>query len=296
MNKKRQLSWSFLRHACLLPLLLWLPQSHAEFGLNFQQLDPGATLADSIANVGCADGQSTNGGHHRADMSCSGGYFMQEIVNDGTNDYYHVIIGDPDEDFAQEYFIQGGWGTWLGYSDYPLSASEGGLNGGADAKPANMGIEFVSPLAETALSGSGTGAPHRVTFRQIIRGAGFEQEVLKEFYDKKIKATQTITDDELVSTFIVDMSAIGYADSSTNGTMVNTMTVTDKVSGDVYTDFDIHDQNNDAYIANARYIHTGGIPFKGSNGNYVYEAGGEFDVYSVDWSAYRNADENVPDI
>ena len=43
-----------------------------------------------------------------------------------------------------------------------------------------------------------------------------------------------------------------------------------------------------------RYVHGGGIQFKGSNGTYTYAEGRGIDIYNFDWDKYWDADVNVP--
>ncbi len=289
---------------CLAALVGGLPVAQAEFVLNFEPLSPtggqsvvGAALLDCRFSNPTSSSASCKRMSTRDDPDRTPFYEETVRAADGRM-YYHVIIGDPESDFAQEYYIQAGWGYWLGYADFPMSASEGGLNGGVDATPTGFfGAPFASPLdSNPTVSGNGTGNPRKMIFRQIVRGPGFEQEVLKSTYANKPKITQQVQDAEMVSNFVVDMSDISYSDDSTSAAMINTMTITDAESGIVFTDFDINDPANRSRIAAGQYTYSGGLPYKGSMGTYTYAEGGNFDVYGVEWSAYRNADENVPDI
>ena len=289
---------------CLAGMIGGLSVAQAEFTLNFQPLTP--TDGQSIVNEALLDCRFSNPTSSSASCNRMSSLidpdrtpFYQETVRaaDGSM-YYHVIIGDPESDFAQEYYIQAGWGYWLGYNQFPMSASEGGLNGGADATPSGFfGATFGSPLdSDPTISGNGTANPRKMIFRQIVRGPGFEQEVIKDSFANKPKITQQVQDAEMVSDFSVDMSGISYSDASTSAPMTNTLVITDAASGLVYTDFDINDPANRSRIAAGQYTYSGGLPYKGSMGTYTYASGGNFDVYAVEWAAYRNADENVPDI
>lgn len=309
--------------------------SAADFQHNFEAFTPGAGetvvstlldcrfsapagsaftfVADGKVGDACARGDNSEDPDHTP-------FFEETITTANGNMYYHVIVGDPDSDFAQEYYIQAGWGAWLEYGNFPKTASDGGLNGGIDATPTWMAAEFASPLDNT-LGGNGTGAPEKVTFRQIVRSPGFEQEMLKSKLAYKPVIVQTVDDDEMDSDFSVDMSNIDYNDDTTTGEIINTMTIIDKDTGYVWTDFDMHKAPK-SYTSNAKYTVSGGTgvaqlqwyyeTFMGmspevaeaearkgaqaTSPDYNYAGEADFDVYAVDWAAYWNADENVPDI
>ncbi|MFC1750973.1 hypothetical protein ACFL2V_19445 [Pseudomonadota bacterium] len=301
-----------------------------DFDLNFEAFVPDAgesieiihldcRFSNAAVSTGCERGGTTHGLQGDDPDRTP---FYEEIINtDDGRQYYHVIVGDPDADFAQEYYVQAGWGIWLSYGNFPKSASGGTLNGGIDATPTWMESDFLSPLAETAFSGNGTGAPEKVTFRQIVRSPGFEQEITKAHLAYKPVITQTVVDDELDSDFSVDMSNITYDDDTTSGAIINTMTIIDKDDGTVWTDFDMNTAPQ-AYTSNAKYTISGGtgvaqlkwffetyeglspaaaedkakIYAQSDTPTYSYAGATEYDIYAVDWAAYWNADENVPDI
>ena len=123
--------------------------------------------------------------------------------------------------------------------------------------------------------------------------------VLKASFLTKPKITQTIKDgvngEKMLSTFVLDMSTLGYSGSSaltTGGTLTNTMVVTDSQSGLVVTDFDINTTSQNSYVTGGKYNYTNGIGTGGSYGTYTYAPGANFDVYHVNWAAYL--DKNDP--
>ena len=163
---------------------------------------------------------------------------LQELITAPSGKvYYHALIGNPTSGFSMEYYIQAGWGDYE--QNDPLSASGGLLNGGDDATPI-LPVDrtrFVSPLAPTSVSGSGTGAPRKVIFRQTVRAEDFDQEVHKGSLANKPIITQSLNDGELNSFFQADMSNSDYYTMDTTGQLINTMSVTDS-EGKKLADFD----------------------------------------------------------
>lgn len=306
--------------------LIAISAAQADFALDFQPFVPGAgqRVENQLMECRFLDANSVGEACHRGETPLDPDptpLYMETIVDADENMYYHVMIGDSNGDFSQEYYIRAGWGNWLGYTTYPKSASDGVMNGGIDGKPVGTELTSNSPLSEASISGNGTGAPHSIIFHQKIDVNGFDQVVLKANFDKKLHATQTVNDTEITSNFIVDMSAVGVFQSDTAGSITNTMVVTDSATGFVVTDFDMKEEA-EWYTSNAQYSHSGGTGVndliwfyttfdgktqeeaealayaqaQGSSPSYTYAGDAEYDVYSIDWEVFRNADENVPDL
>lgn len=290
--------------------MVWgsLGVANAQFDLSFQSFTPGPgeVYEEEFLNCNFSHMNSCyRGDHVSANLEPDLSPILIEVVR-ATNGrlYYHAVIGDPDSDFAYEYYIQAGWTPWPDNNDYD-SASGGGYNGGADAKQNNA--TWYDPLHAT-MAGSGSGAPNRTSFRLKIDGNGFSQDMIKETLGRKPKINQQLNDGGVVSNFLADMSAISYSDSSTQATMVNTMSVTDLDSGEVYANFDMDNPLSIVWPAGVQgdkrvidvnatagmYYHTGGLPFRDSNGTYVYQDGGGLDIYDFDWEVYWDENVNVP--
>jgi hypothetical protein len=181
-----------------------------------------------------------------------------------------------------------------------MTSSAGSYNGGSDAQPSNNFGQgaFSDPLgSDTTKTGNGTANPERVVFRQTLQDTYMEQEVLKAVKANKPKITQTINDNEMSSTFILDMSALGYNDASAAGIMTNTMLVTDSQSGLVMTNFDINTTSQNSYVSGGKYKYnfpTSGMWMDKSFGTYTYAPGAGFDVHSVNWAAFSDPTVNIP--
>lgn len=288
---------------CLLATSGVMSAAHAELALNFQPA-PAANRLNVL--VTCMPGVSYSRG------SCVRGnsdsptapldpdktpFYMETAVDPATGlGYYHVLLGDPNSDFVQEYYISYASGTdW--WPLYPKNASGGTYNGGTDAQPKqNWTATFVDPLSSSNLSGNATGNPQRVTFRQVVKGTNFSQEVLKSRYLTKPKITQTVSDGEMMSNFVFDMSAISYTGATaltTNGVISNTLLVTDSQSGEVLTNFDINTSSQKGNINGGKYNYATGTGPAGSSGTYTY-ATGTYNIYSTNWAAFWDPTANIP--
>lgn len=271
-------------------------QAYAEYALDFTQRIANPTLSQSVANIGCKDGGSTVGGHHRSGFSCGDGlYFMQEIVDDGNDKYYHVIIGDPvADDFAQEFYIRTAgccWFTAKGpagnprFGEAPLSASYGDTG--------KLLSSALFPLAPVTLSGNGSGNPSRIYMKQINQDGEMYLEFTKAFQSKKPSITQVINDNEMVSDFKIDNSNADYNQSITAKEYKNTLTLFEN-NGDPLAvgSYDIAAHAPDQVITGGLYTYVEGPEVAGSFGMYFYEEA-EYDPVYINWFAYCNPDENT---
>lgn len=275
--------------ACLIfsvaPMQAW-----AEFTLNFQ---PNPNVVNSIANATCdgaGGGMGGMGGMGMFGPGCGSDFFRQEVVEDNGNLYYHVILGDPNQDdFAMEFYIRAAGCCWwamgggmggmggMGGGDAPYSASYGDTND-------RLASAWL-PLAGPEISGSGTGNPNRVYMRQINNDSEMNQEFLKNLEGNKPRITQTVTDGELVSTFDLDMRNGGHA-SFTNPSGFTNQTI---VAGAGSFDMNIDAPNAQPNAGN--YSYSPGPGFGQSYGTYSYQDGG-YDVYATDWLAYCQPNQN----
>ncbi len=250
-----------------------------EFQPNYSaqvESDPVVVSCGIVTNFSCIRGSGGAGAPASYDPDTTP-FFEENIIVEGGNRYYHVLVGDPSSDFSLEYYIQQGWGTKWDNNRLD-SASDGVYNGGLDATPL-VNPDYVSPLS--SLAGNGTGAPRKVMFRQTLRDLGFEQEVIKDALYSKPKITQSINDAELVSYFQVDMSNSDYDSMNTAGNIVNTMSITDAsgrmwanfdqanglnnmvdaTTGGVWNSFDNTNFQGTSQVTAGKYIKTGGIGY-----------------------------------
>jgi len=267
----------------------------AEFALNFTPQISSPTLSQSVANIGCSDGVSTVGGHNRAGFGCGDGlYFMQEIVDDGVNKYYHVIIGEEGVDsFAQEYYIRTAgccWFTAKGpannpmFGEAPLSSSYGDTG--------KLLSSALFPLAPVTLSGNGAGNPNRLYMKQINQDSDMTLEYTKVYENKKPRITQVVNAGDMLSTFVIDNSNAGYGEQITAEQYVNTVSLYD-ANGDPLGvgDYDVASQASQQHTTAGQYIYKEGPEVAGSFGMYEY-AEGELDPVYINWYAYCNPEEN----
>lgn len=265
---RRVAAWPQPVVAVFVSILLSSQSVRAEFSLNFQ---PNPNVVSSWANVSC-EGGGMGGG-------CSTP-FLQELVDDNGTQYYHVIVGDVNSDFALEFYIRNGgccwWSGSMGGSGTPYSSSAG------DAGNA------TGPLAGSSTSGNGSGNPNRVYMRQIIQDGQMQQEFLKTQEAVKPRITQDIETRANRLAFELDMSNGDYTSFSTPVQFVNTMTLglTDGIG-----DFNMATDTSQSNITAAQFKYTAGGGHGGSGGDYSYIEGG-FDVYGIDWLSYCDPSQN----
>ncbi len=297
--EKLLLQWSTAITACLLTVSGAISIAHAEPVLNFSAVNPSTKGLE----ISCMPGVAVS-----ADSCIRGGpgnlrqdpdttpFLLETFIEPSTGlGYYHVMIGDPNSNFSQEYFIQYS-GSALWFDGFRRTASAGTFNGGTDAQPpTNFSGIFEAPLSSNAtISGNATGRPDRVIFKQSIKGTGFNQDVLKANLSKKPIITQAVNDGGIDSNFVIDMSGSEYFNAAaltTGGVITNTLKITDLQSGAILTDFDINTSSQNSFVTGGKYIYDITWGPWGEFGNYQY-ATGSFDIYAVDWKAYL--DKNDP--
>ena len=271
-------------------------QSNAEFSLNFQT---GSNVVGSWANQRCnyGGGGGMGGGMGRLGPGCGSDAFLQEIVNDNGVEYYHVIVFDQTEDFSLEFYMRTGGCCWWGGSNarYTRGGMGGGMGGGGTPYSSSYGSNAVNdplanawePLANAADSGNGTGNPARVYMRQINNDSQMNQEFIKALEAMKPRIVQGINDGPVQLTFDLDMSNGGYANYTAPSLFDNTFTL----GGVAGADFDMANNAPQANITAGQFSYADGNGDGNSNGSYSY-AGGNFDVYAVDWLSYCDPGQN----
>ncbi len=273
-------------------LLLAATPLNAEFALNFTPNGSsgggggwggGWGGASSFSNVECGSsstgggntgyggensgGGGWGGGGFSLGRGCGTGYFMQE-VGDG---YFHVVVGDPAEDFALEWYIRSS-------GNYDTDLTTGYLD--------NIDDPLSSNVSKT---GNGAGNPRNVHIRAIVSGDGLEQEFLKASNTYKPKITQDIIATDMTSHFEADMTNSTYSDSSSVGTIINQQSVLDPNLPGASANFDLADFPS-ANITAGLYRHNTGSG-SGEFKTYSYAEDG-FDVYDVTWIDYCDPAQN----
>lgn len=242
--------------------------------------------SNSIADVDCNTGTPDTPQHRSA---CGSGYFMQEVINDGTNSYYHVIIGDIENDtFAQEFYIRTAGCCWFNegprvgpsrrllWEEAPLTASHGD-----GRRLANMWW----PLGQASLSATATGNPSRVYMRQELNDGEIDQQFLKAREATKPRISQVIADDGIESNFIADLSNGDYTGFSDPRQFENTLVVYDNGQRFGAGDFDMKSMVQHSSVTAGDYYYVDGGSHGNSFGDYVYNEA-KFDIYTRDWQNY----------
>lgn len=278
--------------------------TQAELALNFLPANANIVVT-SIANQNCnAVAGGGMGGGMMGGMGgmmmgttvgpgCSRDYFLQEVINDNGNQYYHVILGNPTQDnFALEYYMRTGGCCWrtgggmmggmmgggmMGSGDAPLSSSYGNIN--------DPLFNALTPLSNNSSAGNASGNPSRVYMRQINNDATMTQDFTKAKELNKPHITQTVkSGTAMTATFDLDMSNGNYNSYSNPVKFTNITTVAGIGSYDTAT-------SNQAKISAGRFTYSPGTSFNGSLGNYKYERD-SINAYNINWLSYCQPSQN----
>lgn len=195
--------------------------------------------------------------------------FSQERVNIGGVDYYHLVVGQPEQGFAQEILIRAGNGSVLFDPFFRatrfgpvLSQSGGGFcltGNGPFEDPKAIPVCVTDNNANTPFStfnitGNGSGNPEAVLIKQIMSdsASGFSQEFLKAQLDKKPVISQNMNYAGVANTFVLDMSASGYKEA-TQGKMTNITEVEGVGKFDADAGFGGSNEASGKFISGGRY-------------------------------------------
>ncbi len=248
----------------------------AAFTFNWGPLNGTYIIPDSRCNVpsftnqNCATNRVANPDPTR---------FVQETVNEGGVNYYHVVVGDPAAGFASEVYIRQGGVSCNGFAQ---STSPGNCNNDANVFAAATGV--------LTGSGSGGGHPNYTVMKQVLNDADINQVFFKGGLNTKPVITQDIVNAEIDMRFSLDMSNSDYNTSTTTGIILNTLTLFEPGLSNA-ADYNFATDNQFSTVTAGRYSWATGPGYSSSYGTYTYETGG-FGIYSVDWLKYRSATQN----
>lgn len=274
--------------------LLFSTSSYAQqnFEFNFAPF-PGATQGQRT-NVSCNMPGSDNFSCGQVFGAPSDTPFLQETITVGNEVFYHLIVGTPEQGFAQEVFIK------TGGISYP--AAIGSDSAGAwcyNAAPG--GCEQAQNNARTPLAnnqtvtGNGTGNPNRVLIKQIVNdtASGLSQEFLKDSFTAKPIITQNIDTADITSQFLFDMSALDYNSDALAGTMTNIFVLKTVPDGSANFDYARNrQQNQEPGINGGRYTFTPTPAINDAGGIYTYYDGTIDPVADVNWESFKNPVQN----
>ncbi|MBI3772439.1 MAG: hypothetical protein HY272_07050 [Gammaproteobacteria bacterium] len=125
--------------------------------------------------------------------------YLVEVVDTGSNKYWHMVMGAPASGWAQEvYYKNDGSGSSQGGIQSPSGGAGGGNIKGNNA---------MRPLhKDPYISGNGSGRPTTIAIRMYMNTGGVELDFFKSEFDRKPKITQTeYFPGEIKSEFMIDM-------------------------------------------------------------------------------------------
>lgn len=289
----------FLAHALStgLAAALLAGAAHAEFNLNWQVDGNPPVSSGGCVNVGCTIvevGSEEIGGQTP---------FVYQVVQQGGQNYYHMIVGDPESGFAQEVYIQAGGannfqGSQVGLSGQ-LSSSGGVAQPGAPQdciEDCGLGTNAANPLSSNStFSGNASGNPSRVQMRQLLIDAdgGLTVDFVKDRFAEKPVISNVIEADDLLATFVIDGTGNLY-------TTANSSPVTNTVE---HRGADLPPQNSanfdmavdapDAHVTAGQYTTTN--PAAGQpRGPYTYADPLEDVNLAPDWSSFFDHSQPNP--
>lgn len=228
-------------------------------------------------------------------------FLMERLRGDNGDEFYHVIIGLPTEDFVQEAYIKINSRFCGGDNDCndlgPISDSLG------DARDITNSVNNAyDPRGPASFSGNGTANPTSTLFRQILTNTsgGMQQEFLKATFNQKHLLTFTLDAGFIDLDFRLNMTNSTFTDANTAGIIeVHTLNNTDpnfagmpttnsnilptlppsSSAFDIATDGDVNNVSGGKY----EYI---------SHGLYSGEGAG-FDIFSADWDDFFDPAQNI---
>ena len=264
----------------------------AGFTLNFTsngtQIIPGANA--SLGSVGGGTGIGNSGK--------DGTGMINEKVNIGGKDYFHVVIQDANSAFKEEYYTAAVTANTDNKGGAPRAYSPLGggnersfignksvvktINAGPWLWPKTRFGNAKSPFGSrlfadhndttgTAvpianryrLSGNGTMDPTRTVLLMQMSDSTVSVEVYKPFLNRKPKISQTLTEGGLTSQFVADLRSLTYADLKRVVPIVNTLSLNDpNLPTPGVADFDIS-------FSQKPHVSAGQFTFSGAGQGWV---------------------------
>lgn len=281
-------------------LLLGASASQADFALNWAVR--GDAFGGGNPNYNC--NRSEGGGDACRIMSAQTTLndpdktpFLQErIMGPDGQAYYHVVVGLPTSEFAQETFIRAGstvvWGT---FGTSAVGSSSGGTITFQGFGPPPQVFANQKPLdPDENISGNSTANPKRVEMRQVHNASNdqgqFFQEFLKDSLGNKPQITQslasTVANAEIQAFFQTDMRGLNYDNMTTAAPVINTMTLPGGAGS-----FNMALDAQASHVTSGQYRWVPGTGPDQTSGTWQYISGG-FDPYLENWKAFRSPTQN----
>ncbi|RMH19216.1 MAG: hypothetical protein D6698_05995 [Gammaproteobacteria bacterium] len=259
--------------------------------------------------------------------------FMLEKVTVAGLPYFHMVMGDPNADMAQEYYIRA---DGAGFSQQSASNGDGCYNNGAVTGCVQFGpgtgVNQVrsgngwDPLALSATTtnantGNGSANPNHVIMRQVTGNGTWDpvaltrtctdslcQEFLKATLAMKPKITQDLSSTHggqtVTGQFVIDMSNSDYQTDTAQAAITNTLDFSASTAGN----FNQATDAQNASVNGGQYTYTPGTVVNNCPPNCGptsgvppitnnMGAGGTFskgiDPTTFDYGAFRDPSQNA---
>ena len=249
---------------------------HAEFVLDWNADNASPTFSGtSIIHGGTAIADQTP--------------FVYERVNDSTTfaNYYHLIVGDPAQDWAQEVYIQVRGITYQGFGDIRVSSASGG-----QGLPTGNGSDPLGVVNNNDFTGNGSGDATRIQMREILNSGDLSLDFLKNSYLAKPIISTEINNADIQMQFVIDGSGIAYSDDTTQAPITNTMHISDPDIPEGSADFNMATDSQNSIVTAGKYIFNPPLGI-GAVGSYSY-AEDSFNIDSIKWADYFDSSQTNP--
>ncbi len=300
----------------------------ASFALDFQ-----ADTTHDTGWAGITDGQISCNFGGVADKNCGQGavfdttnndldntpFMLEKITAPDGKQYFHMIMGDPNADMAQEYYINA---TGNGFTQRSASNGDGCYNQ-AICQPAFQKAQqtagngwdplALDPATTNANTGNGSGNPNKVIMRQVTGLGTWDpltqtrtctgdlcQEFLKATLANKPVISQEMSSNHggetTVAKFKIDMSNSDYLTDTAAAAITNTLDFSASTTGSFNQATDAQNSN----VNGGQYTYTpgnaagtpGDIGSGDNNGSGGTFSKG-FDPSTFDYGAFRDPAQNA---
>lgn len=225
-------------------------------------------------------------------------FIYQRVQQNGQN-YYHMVVGDPDSGFAQEVYIQVGGASLFqggGVSLLGQSSSSGGAIDPACDSPLGCGenTNGFDPLSsDQAVSGNATGNPSRVQMRQLLVDGELTVDFVKDRFAEKPLISNVIDAQDLLATFVIDGTGNLYTTAASSPVTNTVQHRGTDLPPPESASFDMAVDAPDAYVTAGQYTTTNpaaGLP----GGPYTYADPHESVNLAPDWSSFFDHSQANP--
>lgn len=263
----------------------------AEFLLNFSPAlaTPGGNCSVVGGDCTVKGGNYPNGGTDTTGYGNDGTRFIQEKLFRNNDYYFHVVVGDPAQGFANEFYVaannlvastindqsvpldggarsssvNSGGNERLVIGNHDVFDTRGELSGsdrlfGNGKDPFGVTVDPTSVYKAYDLSGNGTEDPRKVIMRLVLSDANISLEVIKPLLNRKPRISQLTKDSVMSSQFIADMRGISYDEMSREAPITNRMVLNDaSMPQQGAADFDMS-QTQRSNVTAGQFIFTAG--------------------------------------